>query len=279
MKKIHLFLGLLIISLLTSCAVPQKPYYQVYKAEGLGNLVKKDNAYTFEDENCIISYNLWKNGGDIGFEIYNKRDENIYLNLEECFFVLNGIAHNYYKNRIFTFSKSQGIANARSSKSSSIYNSPSLSNLVYNASINSIGLSSSSGSSTAYNEEKIVCIPPKTSKSVREYAISDYTYRAADLFFFPRMKQVQPKRFLVTNSPFVFGNMLAFSTEKDKSLIRVENNFYVSEITNYPDFALTELKLEEYFGQKGTSYIKQFKSTPPDKFYFTYYRGGQIWKH
>lgn len=38
MKKVQLFLGLLIISLLTSCAVPQKPYYQVYKAEGIGKL-------------------------------------------------------------------------------------------------------------------------------------------------------------------------------------------------------------------------------------------------
>lgn len=279
MKKIHHALGLVIVSLLTSCAVPQKPYYQVYKAEGLGSMVKIDNVYTYEDANCKISYNLWGNGGDIGFVIYNKTDENIYLNLEECFFVLNGVAHNYYRNRVTTHSKSSGMANARSAKSSTIYKSQSLSSLAYNESFQSVAQSSSTGSSTEYMEEKVVCIPPKTSKSVREHRISESTYRDYDLFLFPRIKQIQPKRFLVSNSPFVFGNILAYSTEKDKSPTRVANNFYVSEITNYPDVALTEVKQEEYFGQKGTSFYKRFKTTPPDKFYFTYFRGEQIWKH
>ncbi len=61
-----------------------------------------ENSLIYEDDNCIVSYNLWAERGDIGFRCYNKTNSNIYVNLEESFFILNGIAHDYFKNRVYS---------------------------------------------------------------------------------------------------------------------------------------------------------------------------------
>ncbi len=55
MKKL-LFIATF-VTLLTSCIVTSN-YYQIYKANPSENLVKKGNILVFEDENCVVSYNL-----------------------------------------------------------------------------------------------------------------------------------------------------------------------------------------------------------------------------
>lgn len=280
MKHLHHILGISIACLLTSCAVPKKPYYQVYKTETTGNLIKKEKTITYEDENCRISYDLWEKGGDIGFYFFNKTDKNIYLNLEECFFILNGVAFNYYKNRIYTFSQNTGATNLRSKAAIPNDNQTLLGQLFpnYNA-INSYGTLSSSGYSTALIEEKTVCIPPRTSKAVTEYQINKELYRDCDLLRFPRMKQVQSKKFSKGNSPYVFGNRIAYSVGSSENQVNIEHEFYVSEITNFPENAITEEKLEEFCTQKSTVTVRSFKNNSPEKFYIVYYRNGELWKH
>ncbi len=74
--------------LMTSCVPPS--FYQVYNVKPNQETIKKTDNLCFEDENCKISYNLWANSGNVGFDIYNKTDENIYVNLNESNFILNG---------------------------------------------------------------------------------------------------------------------------------------------------------------------------------------------
>jgi hypothetical protein len=167
MKTKTIIFACLITSILfTSCVSPY--YYQVYKASAADKIELKENLLVYEDPNCIISYNLWEEGGNIGFSLFNKTENNIYLNLEESFFILNGVANNYYKNRVFTNSNS-GIV----SKSMTGFNYfnifPMNSFAVSNTSTNV----TSSGYSVAYNEEKTICIPSKTSKIVAEYKINE----------------------------------------------------------------------------------------------------------
>ncbi|MCX8479476.1 MAG: hypothetical protein ORN56_06765, partial [Chitinophagales bacterium] len=66
MKRLSLiFLTLL----LSSCA--SSVYYQVFNAQIENGTIAEDKII-FEDKNCIASYNLWSEGGDIGFNIFNK---------------------------------------------------------------------------------------------------------------------------------------------------------------------------------------------------------------
>jgi len=108
MKSKNLLIVLILTGLLTACASSVSTFYQVFKANGDG-LVKTGNSLVFEDENCIVSYNLWSEGGNIGFRFYNKTDQNIFLNLDECFLVFNGNAYNYFKNRTYAFSSGTGV--------------------------------------------------------------------------------------------------------------------------------------------------------------------------
>lgn len=95
MKKVLLIM--VVCSVLTSCS--PTIYYQMYQTKPITEsiAINKD-VVVFEDGNCVISYNFWKENGDFGFKIYNKNSENIYLHMDECFFVKNGYAYDYYDN-------------------------------------------------------------------------------------------------------------------------------------------------------------------------------------
>jgi len=77
MKIQKILLIALILVLFTSCM--KSSYFQVYKTATSDKLVLKENLLVYEDENCKVSYNLWNEGGNIGFQFFNKKDKNIYL--------------------------------------------------------------------------------------------------------------------------------------------------------------------------------------------------------
>jgi len=53
----------------------------------------------------------------------------------------------------------------------------------------------------------------------------------------------------------------------------------VTEISNYPESKMYELKYDEYCGQKNMYSTKYFKNVSPDKFYIKYSKGQDFWKH
>ena len=153
-----------------------------------------ESVVKFEDENCIVYYNFWGENGDIGFTIYNKNVENLYLHLDECFYVENGFAYDYYQNRVNT-----------------------ISTIV--AGIMSV-------------EKKIICIPSRCSKHISEFNINKQLYRNCDMPLYPGKKDNNTLRFTMEDSPFVFGNRLAYSIGDAGAIIRVNNDFYISKIYN-----------------------------------------------
>jgi len=277
-KKI-LFLSL-IVMMLTNCGFPS--YYQVYTTVPSDKLVVKDNLLVYEDENCKVSYNLWDEGGDIGFQFYNKTDENIFLNLNESFFILNGISHNYYMNRVFTNSKSSGATTSRGAITSKSVTGLNRSDLIQTNRIiatNTVGFMTSSGFSVSYSEEKTVCIPSKTAKIISEYHINESLFRSCDLYKYPTKKQIKSKTFSKEQSPLVFSNRIAYSKGQTDNLIKFENEFYVAAISNYPEYVMFESKYDEYCGQKSVTMTKFFRAVSADKFYIKYSKGQDAWKH
>ena len=278
--KLNLISTAIIAVLLTSCATTS--FYQVYKAVPTDKSIKTDNYLIYEDDNCKISYDFWGEGGNIGFYIYNKTDENIYLNLEQSFFVLNGIAYDYYKNRVYTHSTSSGATSSKAttaSKSVTGFNYLDLLQTNRIQASNSIGVMTSSGFSISYNEEKVICIPSKTSKIVTEYNIIESLYRDCDLFKYPTKKQIKSKSFTKSDSPITFSNRITYTIGQSDKQIKFENEFYISEILNYPESEIFEAKYDEYCGQKSTTMTKYFKNVSPDKFYIKYTKGMDTWKH
>lgn len=51
--------------------------------------VNSDGCYFYQDKNCVISCDLWANGGETNFTFLNKSDEVITIYPEECTISLN----------------------------------------------------------------------------------------------------------------------------------------------------------------------------------------------
>jgi hypothetical protein len=280
MKKTLFFLTSLIALLFASCTSVY--YYQVYKVNPDNKIVIGENSLTYEDDNCKVSYDLWDENGHMGFVFYNKTNNNIYLNKEESFYIFNGIAHQYFQNRTFTSSKNIGISASKGASASTAMTGINYLDLIQtnkNSIISSVGAISSSGYSVSYTEEKNICIPSKAAKIIFEYSINDEIIRDCDLFKYPTKKQIKSISFAETNSPLKFSNRIVYSIDKSGEQILFENQFFVSEITNYPESEFIVMKYDEYCGQKGTSLIKYFKDVSPDKFYVKYTKGVDGWKH
>ena len=279
---------------LSSCA--PTTYYQMYQTQPISDISMRDNYMVFEDENCEVFYNFWKEYGEIGFVIHNKTSQNLYLHLDESFFVENDIAYDYYRNRIFTNSRSY----ITSSQLSNIYgssvtksNASAYSNYYQ---IGSNGLGNAYGNQTTYKngyvygstgtitnttsnsvsvaEKQIICIPPETSKIITEFDITSSVYRSCDLYRNPRRKDSHSVSFNQDNTPLTFGNRIAYSIGDNEELIRINNDFYVSKISNYSSFDITQLEYIEVCGKQTQNQVRVFKESGPNQFYIHYLMNG-----
>lgn len=272
MKPVHLILLSLAITLFSSCATT---FYQIYKAAPLSAESQKGELMKFEDPYCIVSYNLWAPGGDIGFLFTNKTDENIFIELDQTFFVLNGIAYDYYLNRVYTSSETSAASLAQTSilsRGSSDDTVPSRSRST------SRGVVKATGYSVAYNEEKRICIPPHASKRITEYSITNSLYRDCNLFQYPVKKQITSTTFTRTTSPLVFSNRITYRVGSGEA-IQMNNEFFVAEVTNLPEAEAVSLTRAEFCEQKALSTIKQVKAAAPDRFYIKYQKTVDYLKH
>jgi len=278
MKVKHLLFTISTVLFLSSCATSS--FYQVYVVKPVNESITKSDMLFFEDENCKITYNLWVNGGNSGFDFYNKSDSKIYVKLNESHFILNGFAHDYFKNRTFTTSESKSASTSKSSTGSvavtgyNIYDNIQT-NQVKSSS--SAKLSSSVGYAVSIKEDSVVCIPPKTTKRISEYSINNGLIRNCDLLKYPRIKEITTKSYTEEESPIVFGNRIKYEINGNSKL--VENDFFVSEITNYPEAEFFDSKYDEYCGQKSYSRTEYYKYYDTDKFYIKYSKGQDTWKH
>lgn len=247
---------------LTSCA--SSTYYQVYKTETSDQLTQKENALIYEDENCRVMYNFWGEGGDVGFQFYNKTNNPISLHLDESFFILNDVAYDYFRDRVVTHSKSSETS------ASSTLTAWNLLQTNMGAQGNSVENTATSGESVAFQEENIITIPAKTSKIITEYNVNNRVLRDCDLIRYPNKRQIKAITFNAATSPLQFSNRIAYSVKDSDELVRLENSFYVSEVSNYPEKEMISTENEEFCGEKSRVQSRSFNNVAPNKFYLKY---------
>jgi len=246
MKKI---LIIILSFILTSCTVTN--YYQVYKVTSDNGNVNKSNI-NFEDKNCIVTYNLWSEGGNVGFNFFNKTENDIVVDLSKTFFVINGVAFEYFQNR--TFSNSSTSASSLTSN-----------NYLVTSKILKTNISSQSISRV---EKSLITIPSKTLVNVSEFRISESQFFDCNLEVYPSKNKIKSLRFDSLSTPFVFSNLITYKTKNDST--RMENKFYVNEITNIP-YAQMFIEInKDKCGNNLVPPYKVFKNETPDKFFIHY---------
>ena len=172
------------IAVLISSCETISTYYQIYKTIPEENMTITSNII-FEDSICIISYNLWTDGGDygfsggnIGFSIYNKTDDDITLDLTKSFFIMNDESFDYFQNSTVGKSYYRGtiISNSSSGVSSVAFKNIYLNN----SNGKTVTQNSSSANSIQYNEKPLRTIPSKTFVFDKEFNLVNERYGNCD---------------------------------------------------------------------------------------------------
>jgi len=268
--KIKIYLYLITSLLFFSCS--PKAFYQVYKVEPVKESLTNNEKMYYEDDNCKISYNMWSNGGNIGFRFYNKTDNDIFIYLNESYFILNDFAYDYYKNR--TYTRTEGTSSSASSMSSAsiavtginIYNNIQT-NQVQGS--NSVSLNSSIGYSVSIKEDSIICIPARTSKIISEYSINNYFINSCKILKYPTRNKVDKETFTFEKSPIKFSNRITYKINDNKQ--QIENSFYISSIANIPKIDFYDYKYDVKCGKKLLTKSKYFTYYKINQFYIKYW--------
>ena len=290
---------MIVCAMLSSCA--PTTYFQMYQTQPITDISIRNDCMVFEDGNCEILYNFWKEYGEIGFVFHNKTSENIYLHLDECFYVANGVASDYYQNRIYTRSKSFVSTNQLSNIYGSYVTKSNSSASANYYQIGGYGSGSADGNQTIYKngyvygstgtvtsassnsisvaEKQIICVPPMTSKIISEFDIKNSVYRSCDIYRNPRKKDSHSVSFSQDNTPLTFGNRITYSVGDSEELIRVNNDFYVSKISNYAMLDITAIQTEYECGKRTGYQIRVFKESGPNQFFIRYSLSDSFKKH
>ena len=289
-------IAILAIFALSSCS---KEFYQVLTAESQ-SVETQQTGMVYEDENCKITYNLWAPHGNAGFIFYNKTDKNIIVDLKECFFIFNGYANDYYLDRTYVYGKSTRAGIGKSFGKSANYSetlSGTLSSTLYRtwadydtstskstsesvsgaigvSQNNSAQVQSETNASVEIKEQDLICIPPKTAKLFYEYQILGNIYRECGFFLFPKKSEIKRLKYVDTNSPIKFSNVISYRISEQGNPIVVNNDFYISGITNISagEF-ITEIRVEkDCMGKsyEANEYKTVYKEQAPNKFYIRY---------
>lgn len=273
MKKITpLLLVTILVTCLQSC---NTTFYQVYEAESTGKseLKQEDKTLVFEDKNAIIYYDLWNESGDIGFTFHNKTDEIIEVDLGNSYFISNSVAHDYFKDRVTTNSFKSRTSIGNGVSQSSAYSGYNFWGLFGSTITATHKTSSSSGNSIAKKEKEIIKVPPQTSKKIAEYNLNDDIYRDCDLYLYPSKRKIKTKQFSAEESPLVFSNLISYAVNQADP-VEVENEFYISKITNYPEKEMKELVADEFCEEKSIRKVEKIKKVQPNRFYLKYEKRG-----
>ncbi|WP_298157487.1 hypothetical protein [Flavobacterium sp.] len=238
-------------------------YYQIYKTKSSTITTTTDKSMRYEDSQCRIDYNLWADKGNAGFTFYNKTEETIHILLDESFYVLNGMAYDYYQNRSFTTSQATVLQTS---------SSLGLAKMSWLSLYNSASKTTTTGNTNAVTvtEAKVIAVPPKTARVVSEFEINRTLFRDCELVLYPSSRQVKARNFSEEDSPLKFYNIISYKVGTDEAVLKVKNDFYVSEIMNYPEKDVTKTVRTEFCNVKSTAVSRIFTASAPDKFYLHY---------
>lgn len=264
-KSNYIFLVAVMSALLASCSSTYQ-FCQVTETKPVNNEVQKkggNGEYQYENSQCIISYNFWSNGGSADFEFYNKTNEIIYIDLAKSFFVIYGEAHDIYRNREWSQGSTESVASSMSygyGTSLSAAHSVGMiepiptpfgsvtSNTTKSASrsanvVSSSAMAHSESSTVTVKEKQIIAVPPHCRKRVKTYSISTGPMLSCDMQRYP--SQMSRLNFTLENSPCQFSEIITYTVGDNVQPITINNEFYVSSVTNYAEPEIVLMKERE----------------------------------
>ncbi len=260
MKNINfIFVSFIVIVILQSCSSVPMNYYQLFEVKS-NDVLLQNNELVFENRDVKITYNFWQEYGISTFSVYNKTDFDLQIDLTNSHLIINDFAKTYFRNSNFTESATNAVSSSKVYKNRNIF----LLDAVETTS------GSQTGTSITYMEERNIVIPSNSYKIVSGFNISDEVVRHCDLLRFPSgKKHITPVNFEMSNSPVNLKNIVSYSIlsnpPKDDKIV---NSFFVSTVTNYPQYMFSAEVTKVFCGQEYDSI--EYIYSAPNKFYIPY---------
>lgn len=212
--KLFRFSNVLLVTILASFSLSScnKVFYQVYNVKS-SSLKMKENALIYENKDLKIAYNLWAEKGTVGFIAMNKTEKDLFIDLKQTFFILNGKANDYYLNREYTNKTITESTISQSFFSTTGY----FPSRYYTPTATSAASKLIKGTSqeTSLKEKDIICIPANSYKEIKEYNITRNIQQTCDKRKdFPRHKQIIAS-YTESSSPIKFKNRISYSFDKE----------------------------------------------------------------
>lgn len=209
-------LSIAVILLISSCATTYN-VYQVFQTKSTDTKYDSNkDAYIFEDNNVKIDYNFWGNGGEMFFELYNKSDKPIYVDLNKSHMIHNGQVFDYYTETTKTVS-------------SQSFEAKTTSNFAY---LNYLTKTSGNNSETGVTvkAKPIIQIPPKSFSRFQYFKLTNSGYSNCDTRYESK-GEPQPKSFDEQNSPLKFRNYITYDfNENISNPVVIDNSFWIDKI-------------------------------------------------
>lgn len=247
---------------------------------------------TFENPHLMITYNLWNNYGTSAFMIINQTDSTLFVDLDACYFVQNGVSFKYYVNQIQSYSASNSVSasnrtmsGSASSRQNSVgtYGSyggfgSSVGTANQNTSMDVISseldLTSSNTRTVVSYPERLVSIPPNTISSFSGYFLVSGLYYDCNMIMKPRGKEVSVKEFDSSNSPYNYRNIITYRFVESQVRTPEDNvfetSFWVSKISNYTRVNFVESHWLEECGKQTGVLMYTYPLFSPSRFYIKY---------
>lgn len=260
-QKFYLF----VLAIFFSGCAPDT-YYQMYQTES-DDVEETPKGLISENSDIKIVYNFWEDYGTSRFLVFNKTDEDIFIDMKGSHLVVNNIAKTYYQNRQFTTFSSFTLG------TSNFYTSDK------DHKVSDVRVSDSE--SETYVEKRVICIPANTGKGFKGLNIVNSLYRDCDIYRYPDRGTADRDTFRRENSPVYFRNIVSYGFEEDitSNYKKIEDSFCVSEITNFPKKNFTKLIESEYCGDKSIELERVFTYDSPERFFIKYDREPSPYSH
>lgn len=281
MRKIGLLImAVAVVGLMSSCKM--KTYYQLMQSQTMNDQCRiESNAVIHDGEYCTVSYNFFSPEGDGGFWFTNNSDSLIVIDLAETFFVVNGVAQEYFQDRQWTQTRSQmntlsyqaseGRKERRRERRRARHEQ-NVQEDMYNTNAASAGVSYTTTSATVSNERRYVVIPPHSTKHIAyEYTIWANAIKACGLKETPRAGKPVGVSYTEVNSPIHFSNFITYRVGPNGPRQYIDDRFFVSNVMNVRGKAMfEELRLADVCGKPTGNKVKRLRYNTPDRFYVIY---------
>ncbi len=242
--------SLFVLPIIILCISCSKPFYQLYKTSSENTQATQDMLIN-QDDNVSVKFDFWTNNGDGSIFIYNRSDQEVFVDLGRSHLVKNDLAYTYYP-AVEVQSSTQLV-------STGLYMKISL-------------MSPTNVTSLAQLEVRVICLPPKSGKIIPGPRLATSLFTDYELF--PGKKEEITVEYSRENSPLTFRNIITYSfDERFEEFEVLDAEFWVSEIGNYrsADFIKTYQVMTPEGEAK--SYAEDYRYKHPDSFYIRYKDG------